>query len=456
MSAISPGETSTTLSPVRRLDRLPVTSSHLFWVALLGLAYLIETFDNIAFGFLAPAIRAEWGLSLGQIGLITSAVFVGMLVGAVGGGRLSDAHGRKPVLVWASVFYSAASLMSALAPNIEVLFASRVLTGIGVQAATGVIMVYLTEMFPSHARGRFFSAVSFFGFLASPLASMTALTVVPTGPGAWRWVFALGAVGVVIAVTVAVGLPETVRWLDSHGRQDEALRVVERMEAAASKNNPLPPASPVEGPIDQENGSIRDLFQHGYARRLVVLASTFAILVYCFYGFVSWVATVLVGRGMPQSEALEIVRNISLGSIFSPLILYTVADRIERKTAILIAGSITGIAMMVFGSTTDRGLTIASGFVVIVGLGALTTSFYMYLPEVFPTAIRGVGAGITAGVGRIAGIVSGVTIAAIYASQGDGPLYMGLGAGLVVMGVITAALGPKTTRRSLEAISHKS
>ncbi|GAA3188270.1 hypothetical protein GCM10020255_085940 [Rhodococcus baikonurensis] len=66
------------------------------------------------------------------------------------------------------------------------------------------------------------------------------------------------------------------------------------------------------------------------------------------------------------------------------------------------------------------------------------------------------GAGITAGVGRIAGIVSGVTIAAIYASQGDGPLYMGLGAGLVVMGVITAALGPKTTRRSLEAISHKS
>lgn len=438
-------------TPVSRLDRLPTTKFQLFWVAILGLGYLIETFDNIAFGFVAPTIRSEWGLSIGQVGLVSSAVFLGMFVGALGGGRLSDKFGRKPVLIWSSVFYSAASLLSAVAPNYEALVLGRVLTGVGVQAATGVIMVYLSEMFPSASRGRFFTVLTFIGFVASPITSMTALAIVPSGAGAWRWVFALGSVGVLIAIVAAIALPETVRWLTAHGRDEEADRLVARLERAASRRGPL---KPVEADLAAPTrGSVRDLFQPRYARRLVVLGVTFAMLVYCLYGFVAWVPTVLVGRGLEQAEALKIASTISFGSLLAPVLLFTLADRVERKHAILGAGVITGIALIMFGTTDTTTATIVSGFIVQVGLSSLTTSFYTYLPEVFPTSVRGVGAGVVNGAGRLAGIASGVSVAAIYASQGAESLYFALGAGLIAMGCIAGAFGPATTQRPLEDIA---
>ena len=451
MDALQPGAVTRTGTPVGRLDRLPVTGFQIFWVTVLGLGYLIETFDNIAFGFVAPTIRNEWGLSIGQIGLVTSAVFLGMFAGAIGGGRLSDRFGRKPVLIGSSIFYSAASLLSALAPNFETLVLGRVLTGVGVQAATGVIMVYLSEMFPSASRGRFFTVMTFIGFVASPITSMTALAIVPHGDGAWRWIFALGSAGVIIALIAAVALPETVRWLVAHGREHDADRVVSRLEAAAGRRGPLPPVQ-AEAPTPPA-GSMRDLFQPQYARRLVVLGITFAMLVYCLYGFVSWVPTVLVDRGLGQSEALEIASKIAFGPLLAPFLLFAIADRIERKHAVLGAGLITGAAMVVFGAVDDQTATIVSGFIVQVGLSSLTTSFYTYLPEVFPTSVRGVGAGVVNGIGRLAGIASGVTVAAIYASQGSGVLYLGLGLGLIAMGLIAGVFGPATTQRPLEDIS---
>ncbi|MCA4135683.1 MFS transporter [Arthrobacter sp. M4] len=450
MNAMHPETLPRAATPVGRLDRLPPTKFQFFWVTILGLGYLIETFDNIAFGFVAPTIRSEWGLSIGQVGLVSSSVFLGMFVGALGGGRLSDKFGRKPVLIWSSVFYSGASLLSAVAPNYEVLVVGRVLTGVGVQAATGVIMVYLSEMFPSASRGRFFTVLTFIGFVASPLTSMTALAIVPSGAGAWRWVFALGSAGVVIAIVAAIALPETVRWLTAHGRDGEADRLVARLEHTASRRGPL---KPVEAePAAPTSGPVRDLFQPRYARRLVVLGITFAMLVYCLYGFTSWVPTVLVGRGLEQADALQIATTISFGSLLAPVLLFALADRVERKHAILGAGAITGIALIIFGMTDTRTATIVSGFVVQVGLSSLTTSFYTYLPEVFPTSVRGVGAGVVNGAGRLAGIASGVSVAAIYASQGAQTLYIALGAGLIAMGCIAGAFGPATTQRPLEAI----
>ncbi|WP_113701749.1 MFS transporter [Nonomuraea lactucae] len=442
-----------TAGPIGRLDRLPITKIQIFWLVVLGMGYLIESFDNIVFAYLAPAIRKEWGLSIGQVGFVTSSVFIGMLVGAVLGGRLSDQVGRRPVLIWSSVFYSVTSLMSALAPNFEVLAVSRILTGVGVQAATGVIMVYISEMFPKVSRGRSFTVMMFFGFVASPLTAFVALAIAPSGEGAWRWVFALGAVGVFVAVTVAVALPETVRWMVTHGQTARATTVVERLETVAGRRGPLPPVEP-EAPIVRQ-GSFRELFKREYARRLVVLATTFSMLIFCVYGFVSWVPTILVGRGMEQSEALQIASIIAFGSLAAPVFLFAVADRIERKTALLISGSVAGVALIAFGAVSGTTLTIVTGLVAQTALAAASTSFYTYIPEIFPTEVRGVGAGTVNGIGRIAGIASGLAVAAMYGSLGAPGLYLLLGLGLLVMGASVALFGPHTTRRSLEKISAK-
>lgn len=423
------------------------------WILILGAGYMIEMFDNSVFSFLAPTIRAEWGLSLGQVGLITSAVFIGMMIGAIGGGRLSDHFGRKPVLIWGSVFYSLTSLMSALAPNFEVLFVSRVLTGVGVQATAGVIMVYISETFPNRARGRFISIVMLFGGLAAPLTAMCALAIAPSAAGAWRWVFVIGASGFVIAVLAAFALPESVRWMTANGRTPQADIIVTRMEAAASRRGELPPVEPEPEPEATPSGSYRDLLAPPYFRRMLVLGSAFAVFIFCLYGYGSWLTTVLVGRDLSQTEALRIASIATWGAVIAPVILFVVSDRIERKTAIFGAVTVAGAAMIVFGHTSTITTALIAATVISVAIQAATTSFYTYMPEIFPTHVRGVGAGMISGIARIAGIISGVSVAAIYGHLGAATLYLILGVAMFLVGVIAYAFGPRTTGRTLEEIS---
>ena len=83
-----------------RLDRLPViTRTHRTWVVLLGALFVFDLVDLNSFAYAAPALRTQWGLSIGTVGVVTSAGFVGMFLGAIVGGRLSDRIGRRPVLI---------------------------------------------------------------------------------------------------------------------------------------------------------------------------------------------------------------------------------------------------------------------------------------------------------------------------------------------------------------------
>ncbi|MGU3436445.1 MFS transporter [Actinomycetes bacterium M1A6_2h] len=434
-----------------RLDVLPATRLHIWWIVVLGLGYLIEMYDNVVFAYVAPTIRAEWGLTIGQVGLVTSAVFIGMMVGAVTGGRLSDRFGRKPVLIWTSVFYSAMSLVSAIAPNFEVLFVSRILTGFGVQAAAGVILVFISEMFPTSSRGRFFTTMVFFGSFATPLTSLAALNIAPAGVGAWRWVFVIGSVGIVIAALVAFTLPESLRWLETTGKTERAERIVGKIENLARHRGELPAASTTE--VATPRGTYRELLVQPYLRRLLLLCSSFFVFITCVYGFIGWLPTVLVDKGLEQSEALRVSSLASIGAVIGPLVLFALSDRIERKTAVFCAAMLGGVAMIVFGQSTNPTVTLVSAIVVQMATIAATTSFYTYIPEVFPTHVRGVGAGIVAGIGRAGGVVSGVSVAALYSGFGVANLYLTLGAAMCAVGVLLVVLGPKTTGLSLEQIS---
>lgn len=158
-----------------RLDRLPITKWHVLWISILGVTYFVEIFDNVVFSSLAPAFRKEWGLTLGQVGVVASSVYIGMLIGSVVGGRLSDRFGRRPALVAACIVFSLGSLGCSLAPSWELLLASRIITGIGVQAAVGVLMVIVSEMFPAANRGRFFTVLTFVGFAGIPITGLIAL-----------------------------------------------------------------------------------------------------------------------------------------------------------------------------------------------------------------------------------------------------------------------------------------
>lgn len=208
-----------------RLDRLPVMAPHIVWISILAINLALEYYDNALFAYTMPAIADSTGLSLGQLGTVSSAFFVGMVAGALAGGWLSDRFGRRQVLVWSTLLYSLGALATAFAPNFEAMILARFVTGVGVQAATSVLLVYVAEMFPSKTRGRFVSILTMGFVVVAPLVALLALVTIPGGgPDTWRHLFIIGSVGLLIAPLVRLVLPESVRWHISRGQFDRLSR----------------------------------------------------------------------------------------------------------------------------------------------------------------------------------------------------------------------------------------
>jgi len=436
-----------------RLDRLPViTRSHRIWVALLGFLFAFDLVDLNTFAYVAPALRTEWGLSVGGVGAITSAAFVGMFFGAIVGGRLSDAYGRRPLVIGAGLFYSVFSLLSAVAPNAGLLAVGRVLTGFGLQAMTGILLVYVSEMFPRHSRGRFQSLILAVGLIGIPVAAVTARIVIPLGPGQWRWVFVIGGTGLLGAIAAIWLLPESVRWLAAHGKDARAEAQLQRLEEQARRRTggELPEPVPTPPPT---TGSLRELLSPRLLKRTIVSSLVMVCLILGLYGFTSWVPTLLVERGYTETQSLTYSLILSIGAVPGAIAAWPLVDRWERKTLIFGITTVTAALLLAFGLVQNLAFVLVSGFLINFLLQAAVAVLYTYLPEVMPTHLRGLGSGIANGAGRLSGVAGGFIVAAVYSGLGFISVFVYLALAIFLLGLILATAGERTTNVALEHIN---
>jgi len=342
-----------------------------------------------------------------------------MFAGGIVFGRLSDRLGRKNILIWGTVVYSAASLVSALSPNLAVLGVLRILTGFGIQAVTGVLIVYVAEMYPGASRGKCQALMLAIGLLGIPLVAGASRLIVPLSPSAWRWVFVFGAIGLIPAVLAKFVLPESVRWAAVNGRIDDARATVERLESQLS--HPLPEV--VETRAIYEHRKPSDLFAVGMRKRTIVVTVTLIFAVMGVFGFNGWVPTLLVEKGYSTAEALSITTIFSIGPPLGALFAMVLSDRFQRRTTILLVNTLCAAMMLVFAATGSYWTLVVSGFLATTLLQTNNAVLYAYLPEVFPTVLRGLGSGFANGFSRIAGFANAFLIAAIAASLGFGGVF---------------------------------
>src|SRR5262245_1793924 len=218
-----------TVHAAARLDRLSVSAFHRRTAALLAYVFFFELGDLNSFAYAAPALRQQWQLSISTIATITSASFVGMFIGAMTAGTISDHIGRKRALILTTVWYSSMSLLNALAWSVPSLFAARLLTGVGLSGMTVVAMTYLGEMFPSRVRGSFQARILMFGLIGIPATAYVARFAVPHADWGWRAIFIWGALAIFFPL-FARRLEESPRWLERRGRLEDAEQVLARIE----------------------------------------------------------------------------------------------------------------------------------------------------------------------------------------------------------------------------------
>ncbi|WP_345384922.1 MFS transporter, partial [Pseudonocardia yuanmonensis] len=444
-SAISPLQLSA------RLDRLPIGRFHRRVLLALAVAFVFEFGDLNTFAYAAPALQQHLHLTVADIAFVTSAAFLGMFLGAVGGGRFADAVGRRRALLLSVAFFSVSSLLNALVSTVPTLAVARLLTGIGLSAMTIAATAYLCEVMPARLRGRMQSAVMAIGLVGIPVMSFAARAIVPLGAQTWRWVFVFGALGL-LALPLIARLPESPRWLHRHGRDERAAAAVERIEKATGVDPGSPPLLaplPDVAPSASRAG-YRALFRGPLGRRTLLLAVVWIFQTLGFYGFVAWVPTLLAAHGFDLVHSLTFSALTTLGAVPGALLAWPLSDRFGRRTPIALIA--TGIAAcgLAYGLTFDPVAIVVFGFLV----NALTQTFaallYAYTPELFPTELRSSGNGLVYGVGRLANILGPMIVATVFGTVGYSPVFVYIAGCWGVVALTVALFGPRTGMQHLE------
>ena len=457
-------------SVAARLDRLPITSFHRRMVWLLGYIFFFELGDLNSFGFAAPAVREAWQLSIATIGRITSASFVGMFVGATTAGWLSDRMGRKRALIVTTMWYSICSLLNAFAWDVTSLALARLLTGVGLSAMTVVAITYISEMFPADKRGTYQAWIMTIGLCGIPATAYVARFVIPYAPWGWRAVFVWGSLALLFPL-FAHRLEESPRWYEHHGRAAEADEVLTRIErqvagelartaplaAAGMNSRPLPEPglilepTPVVVPVftAAPQGGFGALVASGSLKRLALLVSVWIAQTLGFYGFNSWVPTLLTEHGFSIVRSLEQASVMQIGAVPGAWIAASISDRWERRTLIAIVALAIGTCGMIYGLSFRTSTIVIFGFLVAMGQQVFAPLLYAYTPECFPTEARNTGTGTSYGIGRLGNALGPLIVAYLFGTYGYTSVFAYIAVCWAMVAILVTAFGPRTKGRTL-------
>lgn len=446
-----------------RLDRLPLSRPHYALLLIGGLGYTFDGMDAAVVSFLMPSTEKLWHLSHEQLGMLGSSSAFGFLLAAGFTGLLADRIGRRRVMMYALAFYAVFSVIAALSPNFGVFLTARVLAGAGAGAESVVIAPFLSEFVPAARRGWFVGTLAgffSFGFVGAALIGR----FIVVHDNGWRWAQVVTAVPILMLLWWRRRLPESPRFLLAGGRAQEAERVVtdleRRVEAATGHRLPPVPDDAGEGvPVARPRlgvaASLRYLWSRAMVRRTATTWVIWFVITFSYYGFFSWIPTLLVDQGITVTKSFTFSIIIYLAQIPGYFSAAWLCERIDRKNtiALYLAGSAVA-AYWLSQTGTPVAITIA-GAVLSFFLNGTYAGVYSYTPEVFPTWIRATGTGLASGFGRIGSITAPLIIGAVSASAGFAGVF-GLTTAVLVTGVIiTLVFALSTANRSLEELAER-
>ncbi|MFW5433861.1 MFS transporter [Paenibacillus apiarius] len=450
---ITPNESGINISG--RLDRLPIGSIHRKTLMALAIIYFFEYADLNTFSFVAPVLKKEWGMSVTEIGWITSSSFLGMFIGSVFGGWFADKFGRKRAIIIMTLFFSIFSMSTALAWNPVILGILRFFTGVGVSAALINSSTYISEFFPSASRGKFQGIALVIGLLGIPVTGWISTCFISLGPHGWRYVFVWGGMGI-LGLWFLRNIHEIPRWYLSRGESKKAEEIIQRVEEEVRREKgQLPPIADtaIRPKTEMKTKAYSELFKGKYRGRTAILTFAWIFQTLGFYGFGSWVPTLLVQNGIVLDKSLLYSTLITIGAPLGALLGALISDRYERKWNLIASSLFIAIAVFLYGMTVNPVFLIAFGFLVNMIERTYSSNLYTYTSELYPTHIRGSGYGLTYGLGRFSNVLGPMLISFMLLEFGSFSVFALIS--LCWIGsAVALSFGPNTNRRSLDELEN--
>lgn len=405
MASIGPVTTSS--GKRRRSANHPSRVPAAWLVFVLGaLNEILFGYDQGIIGVALLSIGKDFPIGPELKGLIVSSLLMGAAVAVAVAGRIADRVGRKPVLIAISAVFGVGGLVAAVAPNIPVLLAARVLQGFGIGASAVIVAVYLVEVAPTRHRGK----VGALGQLAIVtgilLAYLTGYALQPSGQ--WRLMLGLTVIPAAALVGLLCFVPESPRWLVQQGRMPEARGVLARLGRetdfeleALARDVVLSQRKSV-----RTNVVLRRMLSPGL-RRNTVAAGAICVLAQLIgtNSIIYFAPTTLIHAGFGSDAA--VLANVAIGvcNLVFTFIGIALVDRVSRRK-LLTAGAVGMTAAMTFLAVSrllhpeaSSGAAVVTLVSMIVFLSSFAftwgISVRVVVAELYPSSIRSSAAGLT-------------------------------------------------------------
>ena len=419
-----------------------------YWITgLITAGLFLDTFELYSGGaILANLVQTGWSSNAVNATFL-SVTFAGLVIGSWFAGTLGDRFGRRFCYQANLALFGFASIAGAFAPDMTSLIVLRFFMGLGLGAEIVVGYATLAEFLPKISRGRVMAAVGMVVNMSFFISLVIAYFVIPAF--GWRAMLLLPGLAAVGVWMARKSMPESPRWLESKGRFQEAEALLQQIETRIGARQTIPAFEP-SPPAPTEQVSAKVLFSRGVWRNTLVGMTINVAVGFSLYGFLQWLPTVFVQRGLTLGSSLQIAMIMALGKTCGALVSAFLTDRIGRKPVIIafsVAGAVMGGGMVLTTGVTF--LVVAFGLAVALGC-ANTVAFTVYVPELFETRFRLRGTGLCNAVGRLASSGVQYLIVVLLAWGGLAGITALLSGVLLLQAIVVLWIGIETKKKPLD------
>ncbi|WBO68541.1 MFS transporter [Streptomyces camelliae] len=432
---------------IRAVDEAPLNKFHrkLTWACAGG--PFLDGYLLSIIGVALVGMSGELHLTTGDESLIGAAALVGIFVGGLFFGAVTDKLGREAMYTIDLAVLVGVSVLSVFATEAWQLVVLRFVLGIAIGADYPIATSLLAEWVPNRHRGRLLGILILAWYVGAAAAYTIGYVMAEIGGhGTWRWMLASGAVLSALILMMRIGTPESPLWLVSKGRTADAQKAIERAIGRTVSIEDLLAASAAEQAVEQSR--FRDLFQGVYLRRTLFCGLFYMCQITPMFALYTFGPTILGSFGLSEGNGSNLGSAlISVVFVLGCIPALRMVDRVGRRPVMVWSFALMVIPLAVLGGGNALPVAVVILCFCAYALfsGGPTVLEWTYPNELFPTGIRATAGGVATSISRI-GAAAGTYLLPVSLDRlGIGPTML-IGAGITLVGLLVSVAWAEETR----------